>query len=153
MSGFDRPCFQGVAYRARHSFRVAEIAHEAPLHRRTEKIGACVADPFANGEGAEEIDTLTIPEGCRRRVYQPKYKLGAQLVGSQSVKHPIVRAAHAHALFRAGRSVVASGVRPLGGLARRDGSHCWLLAAETQAERPEGRPLIAAEWNCSLRKP
>src|SRR5262249_31577389 len=25
----------------------------APLHRRMEKIGACVADPFANGEGAE----------------------------------------------------------------------------------------------------
>jgi hypothetical protein len=32
-----------------------------PLHRRTEKIGACLADPFANGEGAEEIDTFTIP--------------------------------------------------------------------------------------------
>jgi hypothetical protein len=25
----------------------------APLYRRTEKIGACLADPFANGEGAE----------------------------------------------------------------------------------------------------
>jgi hypothetical protein len=34
-----------------------------PLHRRTEKIGACLADPFANGEGAEEIDTFTIPDG------------------------------------------------------------------------------------------
>jgi hypothetical protein len=28
------------------------------------KIGACVADPFAKGEGAEEIDTFTIPEGA-----------------------------------------------------------------------------------------
>jgi hypothetical protein len=35
----------------------------APLHQRTKKIGACIADPFANGEGAEEIDTLTIPDG------------------------------------------------------------------------------------------
>jgi len=43
----------------------------APLHRRTDKIGACVADPFANGEGAEEIDTFTIPDGGRRRVYRP----------------------------------------------------------------------------------
>src|SRR5215471_18353397 len=34
----------------------------APLHRRTETIGACIADPFANGEGAEEADTFTIPE-------------------------------------------------------------------------------------------
>jgi protein-S-isoprenylcysteine O-methyltransferase Ste14 len=35
---------------------------EAPLHRRTEKIGACLADPSANGEGAERSDTFTIPE-------------------------------------------------------------------------------------------
>jgi hypothetical protein len=34
----------------------------APLHRRTEKIGACLADPFANGEGRGEIDTFTIPK-------------------------------------------------------------------------------------------
>jgi hypothetical protein len=34
----------------------------APLHRRTEKIGACLADPFANGEGAERSDTFTIPK-------------------------------------------------------------------------------------------
>jgi hypothetical protein len=46
----------------------------APLHRRTEKIGACLADPFANGEGAKEIDTFTIPDGGRRREYQP-YRL------------------------------------------------------------------------------
>ncbi|HUN44139.1 MAG TPA: hypothetical protein VMU81_27925 [Acetobacteraceae bacterium] len=36
----------------------------APLHRRTEEIGACLADPFANGEGAKEIDTFTIPDGA-----------------------------------------------------------------------------------------
>jgi hypothetical protein len=36
----------------------------APLHRRTEEIGACFADPFANGEG-EKIDTFTIPEGAQ----------------------------------------------------------------------------------------
>jgi uncharacterized protein YggE len=44
---------------------------EAPLHRRTEEIGACLADPFANGEGGREADTFTIPEGRRRRVYRP----------------------------------------------------------------------------------
>jgi len=49
----------------------------APLHRRTEKIGACVADPFANGEGVEEIDTFTIPVGRRRRVYRPSRKVDA----------------------------------------------------------------------------
>src|SRR5262245_23446766 len=27
----------------------------APLHRRTEEIGACLADPFANGEGGERL--------------------------------------------------------------------------------------------------
>jgi hypothetical protein len=44
----------------------------APLsHRRTEEIGACLADPSANGEGARMKDTFTIPEGRRRRVYRP----------------------------------------------------------------------------------
>jgi hypothetical protein len=47
----------------------------APLYRRTEEIGARLADPFANGEGAEKGDTFTIPEGCRRRVYRPSVKL------------------------------------------------------------------------------
>jgi hypothetical protein len=37
----------------------------APLYRRTEKIGACLADPFANGEGAEIVDTFTIPIGAQ----------------------------------------------------------------------------------------
>jgi hypothetical protein len=37
----------------------------APFHRRTEKIGACFADPFADGKGAEETDTFTIPERPR----------------------------------------------------------------------------------------
>jgi len=43
----------------------------APLHRRTEEIGACLADPFANGEGGKD-DTFTIPKGRRRQVYQPR---------------------------------------------------------------------------------
>jgi hypothetical protein len=48
----------------------------APLsHRRTEEIGACLADPSANGEGARMKDTFTIPEGRRRRVYRPSCKL------------------------------------------------------------------------------
>src|SRR6516164_1628895 len=37
----------------------------APLHRRTEEIGACLADPFANGEGGE-----------RRYVHHPKKGAG-----------------------------------------------------------------------------
>jgi hypothetical protein len=49
----------------------------APLHRRTEKIGACIADPFANGEGAEEIDTLTIPDGAGGGCIDPSVKLRA----------------------------------------------------------------------------
>jgi hypothetical protein len=65
MCGFNSFCFQGIAQRTRHRLCVAEF-RAAPLHRRTEKIGACIADPFANrGEGAEEIDTLTIPNGRR----------------------------------------------------------------------------------------
>jgi hypothetical protein len=52
MCDFDSFCLQGIAQSARHSFRVAEIAHQSTVHRRTEKIGACFANPFANGEGA-----------------------------------------------------------------------------------------------------
>jgi hypothetical protein len=29
MGGFDSLCFQGIAQSARHSFRIAEIAHES----------------------------------------------------------------------------------------------------------------------------
>jgi len=43
----------------------------APLHRRTEKIGACLADPFANGEGRIELIRSPSPKGRRRRVYRP----------------------------------------------------------------------------------
>src|SRR5690242_9179301 len=49
-----------------------------PLHRRTEEIGACIADPFANGEG-REFDTFTIPHGRRRQVYRPDQYFGAAL--------------------------------------------------------------------------
>ena len=83
MCGFDRLCFQGVAQRARHSFRLAEIAHENTSNRRTEKIGACIADPSANGEGSEEIDTLTIPDGGRRRVYRPDNRVARDRADSQ----------------------------------------------------------------------
>jgi hypothetical protein len=38
-------------------------------------IGACIADPFANGEGRGDIDTFTVPEGRRRRVYRPSTKM------------------------------------------------------------------------------
>jgi len=35
-----------------------------PLHRRTEKIGACLADPFANGEGWIELIRSPSPKGA-----------------------------------------------------------------------------------------
>jgi hypothetical protein len=80
MCGFDSFCFQGIAQRACHGFRIAEIAHERSSSSANGKIGACLADPFANGEGAEEIDTFTIPDGGRRRVYRPCSKLEARRV-------------------------------------------------------------------------
>jgi hypothetical protein len=65
-----------LAFRASRSARAIAFASRksrmrVPLHQRTETIGACIADPFANGEGAEEVDTFTIPNGRRRRVYLP----------------------------------------------------------------------------------
>src|SRR5205085_2146746 len=38
-----------------------------PLHRRTEKIGACLADPFANGEGRIELIRSPSPKGAGGR--------------------------------------------------------------------------------------
>src|ERR1700733_6064262 len=35
-----------------------------PLHRRTEGIGACLADPFANGEGRIELIRSPSPKGA-----------------------------------------------------------------------------------------
>src|ERR1700733_12507622 len=35
-----------------------------PLHRRTEGIGACLADPFANGEGWIELIRSPSPKGA-----------------------------------------------------------------------------------------
>src|SRR5215831_14606384 len=49
---------------------------KAPLHRRTEEIGACVADPFANGEGGERIDTFTIQKGAGGGCISPGVDLG-----------------------------------------------------------------------------
>src|SRR5262245_52959202 len=62
-----------LAFRASRRARAIVFASRklrmtAPLHRRTEKIGACVADPFANDEAAEEIDKFTISGGRRRGV-------------------------------------------------------------------------------------
>src|SRR6266568_228044 len=49
MCGFDSLCFQSVAQRARHCFRIAEIAHESTSSSANGKDRACLADPFANG--------------------------------------------------------------------------------------------------------
>jgi hypothetical protein len=58
-----------LAFKAARSERAIAFASRksrmtAPLHWRTEKIAACLADPFDNGEGAKEIDTFTIPDGA-----------------------------------------------------------------------------------------
>jgi hypothetical protein len=37
----------------RHGFRIAEIAHVSTSSSASGKIGACLADPFANGEGVK----------------------------------------------------------------------------------------------------
>src|SRR5262245_18949587 len=47
----------------------------APPHWRTEVIGACLADPFANGEGGKKW-YVHHPKRRRRRVYQPGNKIG-----------------------------------------------------------------------------
>jgi hypothetical protein len=62
MCGFDRFSLQGVAQKRAIAFASRKSRMRAPLDRRTEKIGACVADPFANGEGAGRSDTFTIPK-------------------------------------------------------------------------------------------
>jgi hypothetical protein len=67
---------------------------KAPVYRRTMEIGACFADPFANSEGAGEIDTFTIPEGRRRRVYRPVKILahGGATVNPNSGKKGVMQA-------------------------------------------------------------
>jgi hypothetical protein len=44
---------QGLAQGMGHGLRIAKIAHESTSSSANGKIGACLADPFANGEGAE----------------------------------------------------------------------------------------------------
>src|SRR6185295_18637580 len=48
----------------------------------------------------EEIDTFTIPEGCRRRVYRPFYKRDAP-AGVMSTKNHARRGQRFHASVRA----------------------------------------------------
>jgi hypothetical protein len=54
VGGFDGSAFQGIAQGVRHSLRAAKIAHGSTSSSTNGKIGACFADPFANGVGAEE---------------------------------------------------------------------------------------------------
>jgi hypothetical protein len=49
-NGFELQC---IAQGVRHCLRIAKIAHENTSSSANGKIGACLADPFANGEGAE----------------------------------------------------------------------------------------------------
>jgi hypothetical protein len=68
MCGFDSLVFRASRSARAITFASRKSRMRAPLHRRTEKIGACIADLFANGEGAgvEQIDTLDFPRRFRR---------------------------------------------------------------------------------------
>src|ERR1700730_518995 len=89
MGGFDGLRLQSIAQGMRHGFRIAEIAHESTSSSANGKIGACLADPFANGEGRSEIDTFTIPEGRRRREYRPRHKVWRKAGCSVNSKTPL----------------------------------------------------------------
>src|SRR5262249_2385081 len=48
----------------------------APLHRRTEEIGACLGDPFANGEGGENLIRSPSQKGAGGGCIDPMGNLG-----------------------------------------------------------------------------
>jgi hypothetical protein len=61
MSSKHSLCVVSTAFAVNASRKACAIAFasrksrmRAPLHRRTEKIGACLADPLANDEGIEK---------------------------------------------------------------------------------------------------
>jgi hypothetical protein len=83
----------------------------APLYRRTEKIGACLADPLADGEGAEKIDTFTIPDGGRRRVYRPcsKFDSRRDVLSIMTMLCCIFRLAKAAPVISAAKRAVHTG--------------------------------------------
>jgi hypothetical protein len=84
------------------AFALRKSRMGAPHHRRTEEIGACLTDPFANGEGWSNIDTFTIPEGRRRRVYRPKLHF-APASRSMSIQgHAAVRRTSARVMAAGG---------------------------------------------------
>src|SRR6516164_3676276 len=85
-----------LAFKAARNERAIAFASRksrmtAPLHRRTEKTGACLADPFANGEGAKEIDTFTIPDGAGGGSISPAVPLRLGAPFCQSNRCQLVR--------------------------------------------------------------
>ena len=65
VGGFDRPWLFRASRRARAmAFASRKSRMRTPLHRRTEEIGACLADPFANGEGRIELIRSPSPKGA-----------------------------------------------------------------------------------------
>jgi hypothetical protein len=46
---------QRIAERVRHGFRIAKIAHQSTSSSANGNVAACLADPCANGEGAEKL--------------------------------------------------------------------------------------------------
>src|SRR5215471_18265741 len=79
MGGFDGLRFQCIAQGVRHGLRIAKIAHESTSSSANGRNRGLPCRPVRQWRGPwKEIDTFTIPEGRRRRVYQPCWKFGAR---------------------------------------------------------------------------
>jgi hypothetical protein len=107
----------------------------APLHQRTEKIGACLADPFANGEGRIEYDTFTIPEGRRRRVYRPITEFWRKAGPGVNPKTMLAQ-------LDAARGFASA--FPLYARSRRDCGHC--RGSESGQQRTEAKDFYQARY-------
>jgi hypothetical protein len=66
-----------IAQRVRHYLRIAEIAHEHLFIGERKRSGPAVPTRSPMARARNEIDTFTIPEGRRRRVYQPWHNIDA----------------------------------------------------------------------------
>jgi hypothetical protein len=53
MGDFHSLAFEASRRKCAMTFASGKSRMRAPLDRRAEEIGACLADPFVNGEGAE----------------------------------------------------------------------------------------------------
>jgi len=71
VGGFNGPPLQGIAQGVRHGLRIAKIARKSTSSLANGGDRACLADPFANGEGGVRLIRSPSPRGRRRRVHRP----------------------------------------------------------------------------------